>query len=90
MGKLYKAFNQRMRRMKTGYALTEFVNLAGMTFGEILDHVTKIRIPVGFLEPLEITFEPCFHDHLLLTSRSSLREGIKYSGVHDLGNIQFS
>jgi hypothetical protein len=66
MGKLYKAFNQRMRRMNVGYALTKFVNLVRVTFGEILDHVTKIRIPVGFLESLEITFEPCFHDHLLL------------------------
>ena len=39
--------------------------------GEICEHIAEIRIALSFIEPLEITFEPCFHDHLLLTSQSA-------------------
>ncbi len=71
MRKLDKAFTQRMRGVNTRDTLAELVNFVRVTFGTILDHVTKIRIPVGSLKPREIAFEPCFHDHLPLTGQSA-------------------
>jgi len=44
--------------MNTRYALARLILFVFVLSGEICEHIAEIRIPVGFLEPFEITFKP--------------------------------
>jgi hypothetical protein len=49
---------KRMRLMNTRYALARLFLFVFVLSGEICEYIAEIRIPVGLLEPLKITFEP--------------------------------
>ena len=49
---------KRMSLMDTWYALARLIPFVFVLSGEICEHIAEIRIPVGFLEPFEITFKP--------------------------------